>query len=212
MPYAFTPKFTYSFTGANQNPLPSPWESAPPDLSANNLQQSGNVGIGTSSPLPIPAVSAMLFTNPRFLPPYRLIGSPCYAQVTIASLVHEGDASETSIDIILRATINATAGFSTEISRAAAGGYHFDCVSLSDDQLVFSQDFTEIPKSGDVIIVSSVGTTQAVFLNGTLMVSGTSAANPGPFDSTVYLQINSGVTLSDPSVTDFVVGSVSGSL
>lgn len=214
MARTFTPVYTEALNGANVNPLPTPWGVASLLDGATALQILGNKCTGVGPVPPGGAVSAM-FLGRVHAPDYALISQPCYGQVTIASLSGFVSA-ETSIDIIL-CDLNPEKfqGYSFEISRNTEyGGYHFDCIGGYDagNVTVFSGDFdTPAPKAGDVIICFIDGTTAGTYLNGTLMITGTLPAVPSGFDQAVFLQINCGTVIGDPSVSEFVVGTVSGS-
>lgn len=216
MAWKFTPVYTANLTGANVNPLPSPWGLASPVDDVTALQILGNKCTGVGPVPPSGAVSAMFYGNPGHAPDYDLIPQPCYGQVTIANL--NGFVNqECSIDIIL-CGINPTSveGYSFEISRNTEyGGYHFDCTGgYGENNLIFSQDFnTAAPKAGDVIQCFVDGTTAGVYLNNTFMLDGTLPQGvPSSFHSATFLQINCGQTIGDPAVSQFVVGTTAISL
>jgi hypothetical protein len=212
MAWVFTPKYTISFAGSDESPLPAPWGSAPPDDGVTNLQQLSDECTGIGTP---PAGSAMYYGKFSGTDRWDLISQPCYGQVTIGKLVSDVD-TESSIDVLLCSNIEVDAPtISFEISRNTTnGGYHFDCISdANGGYLVFSQDFdTAAPEAGDVVICFCDGTTVGVYLNGALMVTGTLNAAPDPYADVVWLQINCGVAIGDPAVSEFVIGTTAISL
>lgn len=194
MSYTFPPIETVSFSGPNKNPLPSPpWQNEISE-GANVLQQLNDQCVGTGA---IPAVSAMWYRS------LYLSGS-AFASVTLGSLANSV-STETSIDILLRVNPTLSKGFTTEISKSAAGGYHFDCINYDSGALVFSEDFSQVPHVGDIVTIFSDRLTQGVYVNGVQMVVGTSPAQPFN-QGDIILQINSGVVLTDPAISSIAFG------
>lgn len=198
MAYIFTPVATVNFTGADVNPLPAPWVSYVSQGGAV-LQQKSNKCIGTVCS-PTNGVSAMGY-------PLTPTLAEEYAAITIASLVNDVD-TETSIDVWLRANATLTSGYSVEVSKSDAGGYHFDCVCISDDSLVFSQDFTQKIVVGDVVLVALFNKTVMVYVNGILMIQGASDVVEWAGNTSMIIQLNSAVVQTDPAISAVTFGRV----
>src|SRR5208283_2074090 len=184
---------------------------------------SDNFQRANENPLNPAAWSKLIPYPPEYVAPLQIINQQCVSTVVSDTVVgveqYSGiqwpnnqwaeiqiGALADVVNVWMRTdVIDQTTGYSLEIN-GISGYYHFDLLDCVTSTLIWSHDFLGlIPTTGDRVRLAFFGTTWTVYLNGTILQTGT---NTSTASGTVLLMIIPNTSVTDTSVMEFLGGEI----